>query len=129
MIRLTARLRAAYAAAFCAMALLAFAGVKSNVMQAAAATAPAGATCGMAMGAMATGGASSPDKPGKPGKAHAICDFCAAAAHAPAFGFAPPPVTAPSCVGYAFLAPGRSPGPRGPPAFQPRARGPPAVSG
>ena len=81
------------ATAFLAVALLAFAGVKSPVMQAAMAAGADRADCGMTVAEMAAMGGmaadpfaptpeKAPAKPPKPAGA-ALCAFCVDAAHAP----------------------------------------------
>jgi hypothetical protein len=112
-------------AALIAVLLLSYAFVQSTVMQAAAASPTSAAPiCGMASiagmgGALADGGKAT-------GHAahHAACPFCAAAANPPLAGaliLAPIPTTF-AFVTFVAL---QSHGPRGPPAREPRARGPP----
>ena len=118
MTRLGASLRSAYAAALCALALLAFAQVRSSVMQAAElAGAP---MCGVAMAGMAGRGAPSP------AKGHPACAYCAVAAHAPLVTVAAR-LPIPTSVAWSVAPVRRTLGARGPPAFRPRSRGPPAL--
>ncbi len=109
----------AHVVALVAVALLTLAGVRSAVMQAAELRAPSMPMCGMAMEGAGT-------ERHAPGKAHARCEFCAAAAHAPIGGAA---ATAPVSVAVAWIVwrPLAARGARGPPAFTARARGPPAA--
>ena len=113
-----------------AVLLLSYAFVQSTVMQAAAASpAPAALVCGMDhMAGMAMAAMAAPDRdagkaPAHP-SGHTACPFCVAASQPPVTTapiLAPFPVTV---VFVAFLAL-VSHGPRGPPAHEPRARGPP----
>jgi hypothetical protein len=114
---------AARMAAFFAVALLTFAGVKSTVMQALdAAAVPMTVSCpdmpGMVMSVPAKGG----DAANK--STAATCAFCVAAANV-ALQSVAEPIPAPTCV--AWVAPPRvsDHSPRGPPLVQPKARGPP----
>ena len=122
MIRLAASLRSAFVAAALAVALLAFAQVRSDAMQAAEL---AGRDCGMSADAMAsmpgaTGGRRAAPDPAR----HAACPYCAAAAHAPLTAAAPA-LPLPTLVAWS-PAPAATPPPaRGPPALDPRARDPP----
>lgn len=114
--------------AIIAVLLLSYAFVQSAVMQAAAAApAPATPICGMSD--MAGLGAAFADagKAAGQGAHHAACPFCTAAANPPLVGaviLAPLPTT---IVFVTFVAL-QSHGPRGPPAREPRARGPPIAS-
>lgn len=112
--------RAARGAAFVAVALLTLAGVRAQVMQAAELS-PA-PVCAMGMPGMVMGDA--PAAPA-PGKAHKVCEFCVAAAHAPLPAEAARPVAPVTTVTLAAYAAWRTLGPRGPPAVPPKARGPP----
>ena len=108
----------AFAAAIFAVALLSLATTRSVVMQIAdASPGMASASCLTLAAAHAKGG-------GVPDRAHKVCDYCAAAAHAPVCGSvaAIPRSSAVAWTAYAAL---QSFGPRGPPAFTPNARGPP----
>ena len=69
------------------------------------------------------GGRGAPSKPEKPAKS---CEFCAAAAHVPVCG-STPVLSAPTTVAWLAWRPITGLGSRGPPAFEPRARGPPTV--
>lgn len=107
-----------HVAALLAVALLLFAGVRSTLMQAQTAASPRGGT----PSCMNMGGArGAPSKPEKPAKA---CAFCAVAAHLPVCGSAPAPAP-PATVAWLAWRPAAGLGPRGPPALDPRARGPP----
>ena len=135
--------RSATAAALLAVALFAFAAVQSVVMQARRAVDPA-----MTMTMADTSTPDMPDMPGmsmsmsmpncdhmnaappasdhgsQPGKGQAACPYCAAAAHLPLCAGAPAmPVV--SSVAWAAYTLRPSLGPRGPPVFEPKARGPP----
>ena len=112
-------------AAVIAVLLLSYAFVQSAVMEAVAAPAPAAPICGMA--SMAGVGPALADA-GKVGHGahHSACPYCAAAANPPLTGatiIAPIP-TAVVFVTFVAL---ESRGPRGPPAPEPRARGPPTT--
>jgi len=104
-----------------AVAMLCVATVRTVVMQAADAAAPGGmsATC-MSM----TAGGAVHAKGAQPDKASKVCEYCAAAAHAPmgAMEAAIPRSSAVAWMSYAAL---QHLGPRGPPAFAANARGPP----
>ena len=123
----------ALAAALFALLMLSCASVQSNVMQMAMAAAtgqPMGGS-GVADPAMAAmvGMAARPQtaSSGLRSKGHApakACPYCAAAAHPPLVGTAPPWRT-PSAFTFAAFRVVASHGPGGPPAPQPRARGPP----
>jgi len=110
-------------AAIIAVLLLSYAFVQSDVMQAAApAPAPATPICGMAN--MAGAAFADAGKTAGHGAHHAACPFCTAAANTPLAGaliLAPIPTT---FVFVTFVTL-KSHGPRGPPAREPRARGPP----
>lgn len=121
-------------AAFLAVALLVFAGVKSTVMQAQMAGGAALADCGMTQAEMARmGGAMQVDPfapapakapAPKPAKAGEVCGFCADAAHAPLTAYAEP-LRPPLAVAF-VVPPARAPvGARAPPIVPPKARGPP----
>ncbi len=116
--------RSAFAAALLAVALFSLAAVRSVVMQAEMA-APASA---MAM-AMPLCGDGAQDHLAKRGgeqdKAGKRCEFCAAVAHAPVC--TSPPDIAPSVtLAWATYPALRPLGPRGPPEFTARSRGPPS---
>ena len=114
-------------AAIIAVLLLSYAFVQSTVMQAAAAT-PASATpiCGMPDMAGMGGAFADAGKAAGHGAHHAACPFCTAAAN-------PPLVAAvilapiPSAFVFVTFVALESHGPRGPPAREPRARGPPTA--
>jgi hypothetical protein len=118
-----------------AVVLLAYAGVKSNVMQVQMAVNPA--DCGMSAAEMAAMGVMAPDPfadasaekapPAKAGKSQAaVCGFCADAAHAPLVAYAEP--LRPPMAVQIHPSPARPPlGARAPPAIQPKARGPPVL--
>ncbi len=118
-----ARSRCASWLAMLAVVLLAWAGVRSTVMQ--AQMVEPGASCADMPG-MRSGVA--PARPGKSAPARpARCEYCAAAAHAPlgtAIVRLDPPVA--TAVFARYEAPA-SLGPRGPPHRSPTARGPPAL--
>ena len=126
---------ASMAAALLALALLSFASVQSAVMRAAMSPLDDMArVCGPAldgtssMAGMSMAGSMAPKaqhaqrstKGRKPS-----CPFCAAAAHPPIVGQTPPLQFASGFVFAAYRA-AASHEARGPPALQPRARGPPA---
>ena len=132
-----------HAAALLAVLMLSFATVRSVVMQAAMSLqddlapmclgnpgdeAADSSMAGMDMGQAGTADPASRDH--RPDGVHgdkARCPYCAAAAHPPIPGHATP---LPHVVDFVF-APFRvvaSQGPRGPPAREPRARGPPPDS-
>ncbi len=113
-------------AAFFAVALLTFAGVKSTVMQAVADGAPPIATAvtmpcpdmpGMVMSVPTKGGDAHKAAP-------ATCPFCVAAAHVALQSLAAP---IPTPTSVAWIAPPTvaDHSARGPPLVQPKARGPP----
>ncbi len=106
-----------HVAALLAVALLTLAGVRSNVMRAAELAGGSAPVCGMAMTLHADGEKA-------PGKAHASCEFCAAAAHAPVLYEASPAV-APTRIAWIVWRPFQTRGARAPPAVAARARGPP----
>lgn len=120
---LGAKFRASYVAALLAVALLTLAGVRSVVMRAAEAAPTSTRMCmdmpGMDMGTAAKTGAHA-----EHGKAHKVCEFCSAASHAPICGVSPP-VHKPALVAWAAWRSRSTLGPRGPPAFAAKARGPP----
>ena len=115
--------RSAYAAALLAVALLSLASAQSIVMQAAE-VAP-----GAAMAACAGMTMTQPNaKHGVPtDKTHKTCPICAAAAHGPVCGsvVSIPRSSAVEWTKYTAL---QALGPRGPPAFAPKARGPPQIA-
>jgi hypothetical protein len=116
--------RSAFAVALLAMAMLSLAATRSVVMQA-----KDGAT-GMMVSATCmslTGGPPHVKGGVTPDKAHQLCEYCAAAAHAPVCTtVAPiPRSTAVAWAAYPALQPL---GPRGPPAFKANARGPPEAA-
>jgi hypothetical protein len=110
----------AYAAAFLAVALFAFAFTQSVLMQAAGDMPAATMVICTGQGAvqMDVHHGVPAEKPQK------ACPFCAAASHAPLCA-AMAPVPASSAVAWTAYAAMRPLGPRGPPAFEARARGPP----
>jgi len=107
--------RLSHIAALLAVALLCVASVKSTVMQA-----TDGAMGGVPMCSFSMGGKTS----GQPDKAHKVCEFCAAAAHAP-LSCDTTILLAPAAIAWAPYRVQTATGPRGPPAFRPTARGPP----
>ncbi len=111
-----------HVAALLAVALLTLAGVRSNVMQAAEA-APRAPACHMG-GTMA--GMDHGSAPAEDHKAHKACEFCVAASVAP-LQSAAPTLPLPVALAWRPLPMTGGPGARGPPAFQPRARGPPRL--
>ena len=111
-----------HVAALLAVAFLSLATVRSNVMQAGEVAGSAMPACGMA-GMAHMGGAD--DR--APGKAHAACAFCAVAGHLPVCASAPA-LALPSTLAWVAWRPLAAVGPRGPPGFAPRARGPPIPS-
>jgi hypothetical protein len=117
--------RPSFVAAFLAVALLAFAGVRSTVMQAEMAAAPQ-ALCGERAADSMPGMATEHAPADLAGKAHmkAQCDFCAAAHHAPLLASAAP-LFVPAAARFTPAPGPASLGPRGPPAFDARARAPP----
>jgi hypothetical protein len=116
--------QSAFAVALLAMAMLSLATTRSVVMQASDASPDMmiSATCMSLTGAPMHGkGGALPDK------AHKLCEYCAAAAHAPVCAtVAPIPVS--SNVAWSAYAVLQPLGPRGPPAFAANARGPPQIA-
>ena len=114
------------AAAFLAVALLAFAGVKSTVMQAqmAQAQAQAQGLCGPGFGQMAAMDMGTAHHDPSQAAAHRACAFCSAAAHAPLLSLAAT-FRVPAAVAFSLAVITASLGPRGPPSFRPTATGPP----
>ena len=111
-----------HVAALLAVALLTLAGVRSNVMQAAeAAPKPPACHMGGTMAGMGHGSALAGDH-----KAHKACEFCVAASVAPLAADAPA-LPVPVAVAWRPRPLAGGPGARGPPAFEPRARGPPRL--
>ena len=124
------------ATALVALLMLAYAAVRSDVMQAAMAVAareaPSSAPSedampGMPMADTAVGRAARRRPAPAHGSVQANCMWCSAAAHLPVFGFAEP-LRAPNAFSFARWRATSSRGPRGPPQTTPRARGPPEVS-
>jgi hypothetical protein len=127
--------RAIHALALLAVALFSFATVRSVSMQAVMAASSTPMPMPMSMpasmpmsmrGPISTCGAMGADPAAPHKKVPATCPFCAAAAHAPictAFAFVLPSST----VAWAAYAALRPLGARGPPAFTPKSRGPPAL--
>jgi hypothetical protein len=123
---------AAWATALLAVAMLSYASTKSIVMQATD-TSPLGMSviCSAQMAAKtivfgdnATGRlVRLPVAPGK--SKPAVCPYCSAAAHAPVLASVVP-LTHATTVEWLTWSPSTVNGPRGPPAFEPRARGPPS---
>lgn len=109
-----------HVAALLAVALLAIAGVRSTVMQAAEAS-PLAQTC-LDMTGMAHGG----NSPAGDHKAHKACDFCVVASVAPLQSLAPV-LPQPGAVAWRPAVAAGSLGARGPPRLQPRARDPPLL--
>ena len=118
--------RSAIAAALLAVALLSLAAVRSVVMQAEMAVPGASSVMAMAMPICGDGASHhAANKHGEQDKSGKTCEFCAAAAHAAVCASAPdiaPPVALAWTV-YPALQPL---GPRGPPEFTARSRGPPS---
>lgn len=123
---LRSKFRPSYVAALLAVALLTLAGVRSVVMRAAEA-APASTRMCMDMPGMDMGTAAKTGAHAEHGKAHKVCEFCSAASHAPICGVSPP-MPRPTAVAWAAWRSRFILGPRGPPAFVAKARGPPALS-
>ncbi|CAN5236859.1 hypothetical protein BH09PSE2_BH09PSE2_10450 [soil metagenome] len=119
----SARFQFSTVAAFFAVALLAFAGVRSTVMHAEMARAEAQVLCGVAPPDMAMGGH---EMDAGKAAAHRACAFCSAAAHAPTLSFAAV-FHAPTAVAFTPAAVTASLGPRGPPSLRPTATGPPLL--
>ncbi len=123
---------AARLAAFLAVGLLTFAGVKSTVMQALdSAPAKMASACPMGMPDMPGMDMSAPsgkaDKSGGGQTSGAeTCPFCVAAAHV-ALQAVAEPIPAPVSVAWVAPPPISDRSARGPPLVQPRARGPPIV--
>jgi len=125
---------AAWATALLAVAMLSYASTKSIVMRAMDAS-PFGmsvicsARMSMTGGSLAEGATGRlAHLPSQPGKAKpAVCPYCSAAAHAPVLASIVPWIPTTAVV---WLAWARSivDGPRGPQAFEARARGPPPFS-
>jgi hypothetical protein len=122
-------------AALLALAMLSYASVQSIVMQAAASTpARLGAFCGsgaahaVALNPMAYGSPWTPADQGSGHMAghHAACPYCAAAANPP-MGADCTPIRVPTAVAFVTFRNVAAHGPRGPPAAEPRARGPPPI--
>ena len=113
--------RSAFAAAMFAVALFSLAATRSIVMQVADAAPGMGSASCMSLTATHAKGGALPDQ------AHKVCDYCAAAAHAPVCG-ALTFVPRASTVAWTSYATIRPLGPRGPPAFVPNARGPPQAT-
>ena len=110
-------------AAMLAVAMLSLATSRSVVMQAAdASPGMTSATCMSLTGLH--GGAKGPVAPDK---AHKLCEYCAAAAHAPLCA-ADAPIPVSSAVAWTAYPAFQPHGPRGPPAFAANARGPPATA-
>lgn len=109
-----------YLAALVAIALLSFAGVRSDVMQASMGAQTPMPDCGMGRMHMEGSRKSAPAAPAK------MCSYCAVAAHAPALTTVEP-LLAPVAIAYMPWPPVASLGARGPPAFEARARGPPSL--
>ena len=108
-------------AAFCAVLLLNVAVVKSTVMQA---TPPAQMEhCQTPMPGMAGMDPASGKAPGK--AAHAACEFCSAAAHAPLQALAPE-LPVPCAVSWSERLAWARRGPGGPPPQRAHARAPPS---
>ncbi|MDR3472289.1 MAG: hypothetical protein P4M09_11450 [Devosia sp.] len=124
---------AAWATAFLAVAMLSYASTKSIVMQAMDGS-PLGMSviCSARMSpAMSTFIDDATGRlvriPTAPGKSKpAVCPFCSAAAHAPLLASIVPFAHS-AAVEWLTWSPSTIHGPRGPPAFEARARGPPAL--
>lgn len=114
------RWRLPHAAALLAVVLLTLATVRATVMQASAALpSAAGQTC---RDAAAGHAGHTPEQHA----AHAACEFCVAASVAP-LACAGPALPVRAAVAWTPTPLRGVHGPRGPPAFPPRARGPPAL--
>jgi len=113
--------RSAFAAAMLAVALLSLATTRSIIMQA------AGAAPGMASVSCMNMTAAHPKGGALPDQAHKVCDYCAAAAHAPVSSTLAS-VPRSSTVAWTSYATIQPLGPRGPPAFAANARGPPQIA-
>jgi hypothetical protein len=124
---------AAWATALLAVAMLSYASTKSIVMQATGAS-PLGMSviCAAQMAAKSTVFVDNATGrlvrlPGAPGKSKpAVCPYCSAAAHAPILASVVPLIHA-TTVAWLTWSPSTINGPRGPSAFEPRARGPPTL--
>ena len=118
-----------HAAALLAVALLSFASVQSIVMQA---VGGGSASMGMAMGPdcpMMGGAATAPQTAPKSPADRTIpapCAFCAVAGQAP-LASTPVALRAPVAVVWSPRPISATLGPRGPPRFRARARGPPSI--
>ncbi len=114
--------RSVYAAAFLAVALFSFAFTQSLVMQASDGMPGMTVVICTAQGAVQVNA----DHGVPAGKSQQTCPFCAAASHAPLCASTDPipQATAVAWTAYPALRPL---GPRGPPALEPNARGPPAA--
>ena len=115
-----------------ALLMLSYASVQSQLMRMTAAAAVTQPMCDgsadPAMAAMQMAAGPAKASTGHPSKGHApgkSCPYCAAAAHPPIMGTATP-WRAPSAFTFTAFRVVASHGPRGPPACQPRARGPPS---
>jgi hypothetical protein len=123
------------AAALVALLMLGYASVRSTLMQAvgmpASSAAVACADPGMSMPGMSHAARIGPERhaghaPGQGVKHPAACPYCAAAAvSAVMAGVTAPRI--PTSFVFVVFHPVESHGPRGPPAFEARARGPPVV--
>ncbi len=115
-------------AAILATALLLFAGVRSNVMQAQMASVPTAAPHDVAAMAHCMRMGDRTGRAPKSGKAAAArCGFCDVAGQPPVCT-APPVVGPAGAVAWVAWRTLPSLGPRGPPAVEARARDPPALS-
>ena len=115
-----------------ALLMLSYASVQSQLMRMTASATAAPPMCGgpadPAMASMQEMAGPAKAAAGTSSKSHAparSCPYCAAAAHPPLIGTATPWRT-PSTFTFTAFRVVASQGPRGPPACQPRARGPPA---
>lgn len=113
--------RTGFAAAMFAVALLSLAATRSVVMQVEGAAPGMGSASCMSLASSHAKGGALPDQ------AHKVCDYCAAAAHAPVCD-AVASLPRSSTVAWTSYATIQSLGPRGPPAFAPNARGPPQAA-
>jgi hypothetical protein len=114
--------RAAFVAAILALGLLGFASVRSMVMQGVATASASQSRCADMAGMNGPGKGAVPA-----GKASKACVYCAAAAHVPVHASAIA-VSGSMAVEWANYCAPHSTGALGPPAFTPKARGPPHVS-
>ena len=115
-----------FAAALIALLMLSYASTQSQVMRTTMAMAVAPPTCHGAMVGMASGPVKAYAGVAHKGQLPAkSCPYCAAAAHLPVMGTALAWRTH-SAFTFAGFRRVASHGPRGPPARQPRARGPPS---